>query len=110
MGPIKEERGSPQAEEIQKRPQSCDGEDDASSVSPEALGNDLPQGYFYSLSSMEAMAGFCLSAISAYIFLLIPTNILTDINADIEPSPYVSWVNIARTLALSFTCTILGRR
>lgn len=53
--------------------------------------------------------GFCLSAISAYIFLLFPTNILTYINADIGPSPFVSWVNIARTLALSFTYTILGR-
>ena len=27
----------------------------------------------------------------------------------IGPSPYISWVNIARTLALSFTYTILGR-
>lgn len=25
------------------------------------------------------------------------------------PSPYISWVNIARTLAMSFTYTILGR-
>lgn len=25
------------------------------------------------------------------------------------PSPYISWVNIARTLSLSFTYTILGR-
>ncbi|KAK6218219.1 hypothetical protein LQW54_002973 [Pestalotiopsis sp. IQ-011] len=109
MESIKEERGSPQAEEIEKVPQRRDLEDDASSISPEALGDDLPKGYFYSLPFLGAMAGFCLSAISAYIFLLFPTNILTYINADIGPSPYVSWVNIARTLALSFTYTILGR-
>ncbi|KAI0174481.1 fungal trichothecene efflux pump [Pestalotiopsis sp. NC0098] len=109
MESIKEERGVPQTEEIEKVPQKRDLDDDASSISPEALGDDLPKGYFYSLSFLGAMAGFCLSAISAYIFLLFPTNILTYINADIGPSPYVSWVNIARTLALSFTYTILGR-
>lgn len=30
-------------------------------------------------------------------------------NRLIGPSPYLSWINIARTLALSFTYTILGR-
>lgn len=34
---------------------------------------------------------------------------MTYINADIGPSDYISWFNIARTLALSFTYTILGR-
>ena len=53
--------------------------------------------------------GFCLSAISAYIFLILPTNVLTYINQDIGPSDYISWVNIARTLGLSFCYTILGR-
>ncbi|KAI0448870.1 fungal trichothecene efflux pump [Xylaria acuta] len=82
---------------------------DALSVRAEALGDDLPKGYFYSVGFLGALAGFCLSSISAYIFLLFPTNILTYINADIGPSPYISWVNIGRTLALSFTYTILGR-
>ncbi|KAI0509092.1 fungal trichothecene efflux pump [Xylaria bambusicola] len=84
-------------------------DDDAVSVRKEALGDDLPKGYFYSPRFLGALAGFCLSSISAYIFLLFPTNILTYINADIGPSPYISWVNIGRTLALSFTYTILGR-
>ena len=43
------------------------------------------------------------------MFLLMPTSILTIINKDIGPSNYIAWVNIARTLALSFTYTILGR-
>ncbi|KAI3324649.1 fungal trichothecene efflux pump [Xylariaceae sp. AK1471] len=84
-------------------------DDDAISVRKEALGDDLPKGYFYSVGFLGALAGFCLSSISAYIFLLFPTNILSYINADIGPSPYISWVNIGRTLALSFTYTILGR-
>ncbi|GAW11571.1 hypothetical protein ANO14919_009180 [Xylariales sp. No.14919] len=84
-------------------------DDDSISIRKEALGDDLPKGYFYSVGFLGALAGFCLSSISAYIFLLFPTNILTYINADIGPSPYISWVNIGRTLALSFTYTILGR-
>ncbi|KAI0975287.1 fungal trichothecene efflux pump [Xylaria arbuscula] len=84
-------------------------DDDAVSVHKEALGDNLPKGYFYSVRFLGALFGFCLSSISAYIFLLFPTNILTYINADIGPSPYISWVNIGRTLALSFTYTILGR-
>lgn len=100
--------------------------DDASSIRSEALGDDLPPGYFHSMQFIGTVTGFALSAISAYIFLLMPTSILTTINADIGehratrsvrtvlipsagPSPYLSWVNIARTLALSFTYTILGR-
>ncbi|GAP85261.1 putative trichothecene efflux pump [Rosellinia necatrix] len=86
-----------------------DRDDDAVSVRKEALGDDLPEGYFYSIGFLGALAGFCLSSISAYIFLLFPTNILAFINADIGPSPYISWVNIGRTLALSFTYTVLGR-
>ncbi|KAI0466669.1 fungal trichothecene efflux pump [Xylaria cf. heliscus] len=82
---------------------------ESDSVRKEALGDDLPKGYFYSVGFLGALAGFCLSSTSAYIFLLFPTNILSYINADIGPSPYISWVNIGRTLALSFTYTILGR-
>ncbi|KAI8622965.1 fungal trichothecene efflux pump [Xylariaceae sp. FL1651] len=84
-------------------------DDDAISVREEALGKDLPKGYFYSIGFIGALVGFCLSSISAYIFLLFPTNILSFINADIGPSPYIAWVNVGRTLALSFTYTILGR-
>ena len=57
--------------------------DDASSIRSEALGDDLPPGYFYSLQFIGTVTGFALSAISAYIFLLMPTSILTTINADI---------------------------
>ncbi|KAM0327090.1 hypothetical protein ACHAQA_006217 [Verticillium albo-atrum] len=94
-----------------EKPNEQDGiiRDDASSIRSEALGDNLPPGYFYSPRFIGCMTGFCLSAISAYIFLILPTNVLTYINADIGPSPYISWVNIARTLGLSFCYTILGR-
>ncbi|CAM1505005.1 Fc.00g106420.m01.CDS01 [Cosmosporella sp. VM-42] len=82
---------------------------DASSINSLALGDDLPDGYFTSVKFLGTLAGFCFSAISAYLFLILPTNILTYINNDIGPSNYIAWVNIARTLALSFTYTILGR-
>ncbi|KAF7563973.1 hypothetical protein G7046_g163 [Stylonectria norvegica] len=82
---------------------------DASSINSAALGDDLPPGYFWSPKFLGAILGFCLSAISAYLFLILPTNVLSYINADIGPSDYISWVNIARTLSLSFTYTILGR-
>ncbi|CAK7217084.1 hypothetical protein SCUCBS95973_003031 [Sporothrix curviconia] len=82
---------------------------DSVSINSAALGDDLPPGYFYSKNFLGTLLGFCLSAISAYMFVLMPTNILSYINADIGPSSYSAWINIARTLALSFTYTILGR-
>ncbi|KAI1843562.1 hypothetical protein JX265_007346 [Neoarthrinium moseri] len=111
MHDIKNAPQTGQVEDLEKHTSSRpDGNgDDASSIRSEALGDNLPQGYFYSLRFIGAITGFCLSALSAYIFLILPTNVLTYINADIGPSPYISWVNIARTLALSFTYTILGR-
>ncbi|KJR88486.1 siderophore iron transporter [Sporothrix schenckii 1099-18] len=86
-----------------------DRDSDSISINAAALGDDLPPGYFYSLGFLGTLIGFCLSAISAYMFVILPTNILSYINEDIGPSKYTAWVNIARTLALSFTYTILGR-
>ncbi|OTB01318.1 hypothetical protein M426DRAFT_323587 [Hypoxylon sp. CI-4A] len=101
------EKSSSPVEQIVRFEKEID--DDASSIRSAALGDDLPKGYFYSVGFLGAVAGFCLSAISAFIFLLFPTNVLIYINQDIGPSPYIAWVNIARTLSLSFTYTILGR-
>jgi MFS family permease len=53
--------------------------------------------------------GLCLAQIAAYIFLILPTNVLTYINEDIGPSQSVSWVNIARTLAESTMFLVSGR-
>ncbi|KAK5630424.1 hypothetical protein RRF57_006139 [Xylaria bambusicola] len=85
-------------------------DDDTMSVRREALGDDLPKGYFYSPRFLGALAGFCLSSISAYIFLLFPTNILTYINADIGMTQSLHflgqyWPNIGLVIYLH----ILGR-
>ena len=53
--------------------------------------------------------GFCLGLISAGIFLLLPTSVLTYINADIGPSKNIVWVNIGRLLAESCVFLLVGR-
>ncbi|GKT56071.1 trichothecene efflux pump [Colletotrichum tofieldiae] len=50
--------------------------DDNSSIRSEALGDELPPGYYYSPQFLGAMA-------VAYLFLILPTNVLSFINADI---------------------------
>ncbi|KAK7224986.1 hypothetical protein V2G26_012989 [Clonostachys chloroleuca] len=94
---------------IEQEKEKAKRDSDADSVNSAALGDDIPPGYFYSPRFLGCLLAFCLSAISAYLFLILPTNILTYINEDIGPSSYISWFNIARTLSLSFTYTILGR-
>ncbi|KAH7029838.1 fungal trichothecene efflux pump [Microdochium trichocladiopsis] len=73
-------------------------DNDSDSIRSEALGDNLPPGYFWSPRFIGTVVGFALSAISAYLFLILPTNVLTYINAD-----------IARTLSLSAAYTVLGR-
>lgn len=53
--------------------------------------------------------GLSLGQVSAYIFLILPTNVLTYIDADIGPSKNIVWVNIARSLAESCMFLIVGR-
>lgn len=53
--------------------------------------------------------GLSLGQVSAYIFLLLPTNVLIYIDADIGPSENIVWVNIARSLAESCMFLIVGR-
>ncbi|TRX95059.1 hypothetical protein FHL15_004144 [Xylaria flabelliformis] len=77
---------------------------DTISVRKEALGDDLPKGYFYSVGFLGALA------VSTSPCSVGTTRIgKTDDAVRPGPSPYISWVNIGRTLALSFTYTILGR-
>ncbi|KAI1258440.1 fungal trichothecene efflux pump [Xylariaceae sp. FL1019] len=107
--PFDHEKGSQDSGRMSTPVHYDDDRSDATSIREEALGRDLPDGYFYSVGFIGNVVAFCLSSISAYIFLLFPTTILSYINADIGPSPYLSWVNVGRTLGLSFTYTILGR-
>lgn len=67
--------------------------DDASSINSEAIGDNLPPGYFRSWRFIGAFTGFCLAGLSAYLFLILPTNIISYISADLGGSEYISWVS-----------------
>ncbi|KAF2735572.1 fungal trichothecene efflux pump [Polyplosphaeria fusca] len=82
---------------------------DALSINDAARGDDLPDKYFLSFHFIGTFVGLCLAQIAAYIFLILPTNVLPFINEDIGPSANLSWVNIARTLAESTMFLVSGR-
>ncbi|KAF2814997.1 fungal trichothecene efflux pump [Mytilinidion resinicola] len=79
------------------------------SINEVARGDTIPDNYFYSLPFLGTMAGLCLAQMSAYIFLILPTNVLTYINEDIGPDKNIAWVNIGRTLAESAMFLVSGR-
>ncbi|KAF2476712.1 fungal trichothecene efflux pump [Lindgomyces ingoldianus] len=82
---------------------------DSLSINDAARGDNLPDNYFLSVSFIGTLIGLCLAQIAAYIFLILPTNVLTFIDEDIGPSKNISWVNIARTLAESTMFLVSGR-
>ncbi|KAF2254749.1 fungal trichothecene efflux pump [Trematosphaeria pertusa] len=82
---------------------------DILSINDVARGDNLPDNYFMSWMFIGTLIGLCLGQISAYIFLILPTNVLSYINADIGPSQNTAWVNIARTLAESTMFLVSGR-
>ncbi|KAJ4357516.1 uncharacterized protein N0V89_002092 [Didymosphaeria variabile] len=82
---------------------------DALSIKDAARGDNLPDNYFLSVAFIGTVAGLCLGQIAAYIFLILPTNVLTFIDEDIGPSKNLAWTNIARTLAESTMFLVSGR-
>ncbi|KAH7119864.1 fungal trichothecene efflux pump [Dendryphion nanum] len=79
------------------------------SLNDAARGDNLPDNYYMSVSFVGTVVGLCLGQIAAYIFLILPTNVLAFINEDIGPSQNTAWVNIARTLAESTMFLVSGR-
>jgi hypothetical protein len=53
---------------------------DALSIKDAARGDNLPNNYFLSFAFIGTVVGLCLGQIAAYIFLILPTNVLTFIN------------------------------
>jgi hypothetical protein len=53
---------------------------DALSIKDAARGDNLPSNYFLSVAFIGTVAGLCLGQIAAYIFLILPTNVLSFIN------------------------------
>ncbi|ORY09230.1 fungal trichothecene efflux pump [Clohesyomyces aquaticus] len=88
---------------------SKDKDSDELSINDAARGDHLPDNYFLSYQFIGTLVGLCLAQIAAYIFLILPTNVLAYINEDIGPSKNLSWVNIARTLAESTMFLVSGR-
>ncbi|CAK7202848.1 hypothetical protein SEUCBS139899_005575 [Sporothrix eucalyptigena] len=91
-----------------------DGQTDAAqlrdtSPAPEAFGDNLPPGYYRSSRFLGSVAAASLSAISAYLGWVMPANILSIIDADIGPSPNLTWVAISYTLCYSVSATLVGR-
>lgn len=59
---------------------------DALSIKEAARGDNLPENYFLSFAFIGTFVGLCLGQIAAYIFLLLPTNVLAFIN-EVRNSP-----------------------
>lgn len=55
------------------------------------------------------VVGLAFGVIAAYVIFVMSTSILIYINADIGPSPNISWVSIVRTLSQSVGFLIQGR-
>ncbi|CAK7232396.1 hypothetical protein SBRCBS47491_008255 [Sporothrix bragantina] len=83
--------------------------DDNGTVAEEATGENLPDGYYYSLDFLGTFTALCLSAMALYMYLLMPSAVLSTINAALGPSPLISWWAIGRTAAQSVTFTLVGR-
>lgn len=80
-----------------------------STVAEEATGEYLPDGYYYSFDFIGTFVALCLSSVALYMYLLMPSAVLTTINNALGPSPLISWWAIGRTAAQSVTFTLVGR-
>ncbi|KAF2651220.1 fungal trichothecene efflux pump [Lophiostoma macrostomum CBS 122681] len=96
-------------DEVLQEEYSPSRDSDGLSINEAARGDNLPDNYFLSWTFIGTVLGLCLAQIGAYIFLILPTNVLAYIDEDIGPSANLSWVNIARTLAESTMFLISGR-
>ncbi|CAK7207609.1 hypothetical protein SEUCBS139899_010419 [Sporothrix eucalyptigena] len=80
-----------------------------SGVAEEATGEHIPDGYYYSFDFIGTFIALCLSSIALYMYLLMPSAVLTSINNALGPSSLISWWAIGRTAAQSVTFTLVGR-
>ncbi|KAH8658641.1 fungal trichothecene efflux pump [Tricladium varicosporioides] len=88
----------------------ADGEIDY--VDTHALGGELdqmPAGYFYSYQFIGTVVAVCAASICAYLGWVLPANTLLLINADIGPSPDISWVATVWTLGTAIGFLLVGR-
>ncbi|OAG44818.1 hypothetical protein AYO21_00779 [Fonsecaea monophora] len=78
-------------------------------VAEEALGNDLPQGYFTSIHFIATLSAGGLGCLSGYLGWSLAANSLTFINDALGPSPDFLWLPLAYTLCNAVASVLVGR-
>ncbi|OAA64695.1 fungal trichothecene efflux pump [Niveomyces insectorum RCEF 264] len=84
-------------------------DDDSLSINEEALGTNIPPGYYRSFQFIGLVTGLCFGIIAAQVIFVMSTSVLSYTNQDIGPSANIAWVSIARTLGQSTIFLIQGR-
>ncbi|KPI41091.1 putative MFS-type transporter YusP [Cyphellophora attinorum] len=82
---------------------------DTYDIAESALGQNLPKNYYRSVGFIGTVVGLCFGNISNYTGWVLPSNSLLIINADIGPSPNITWVALSYTLGLTIGFLIIGR-
>ncbi|CAK7234211.1 hypothetical protein SBRCBS47491_008870 [Sporothrix bragantina] len=85
---------------------------DNGEITAEALGgmvDDLPKGYYRSMSFIGTMLALCLGQSSCYFGFVMPANVLTIINEDIGPNPNYVWIALIWNLTQAVAFVLVGR-
>ncbi|KAG8161826.1 hypothetical protein KVR01_008813 [Diaporthe batatas] len=81
-------------------------------VDLKAIGGDyatMHQGYFRSPQFLGTLTAQCLASICAYVAWVLPSNTLSLLNAELGPSPNITWVATVYTLGCSVGFLLVGR-
>ncbi|KAF2836149.1 fungal trichothecene efflux pump [Patellaria atrata CBS 101060] len=81
-------------------------------VDTHAIGgelNEMPKGYYTSVSFIGTVIAVCTGSICAYLGWVLPANTLALINADIGPSENMGWVSTVWVLGSAIGFLLVGR-
>ncbi|KAI5359648.1 Putative sugar transporter, major facilitator transporter Str1/Tri12, MFS transporter superfamily [Septoria linicola] len=78
-------------------------------IAPEAKGEDLPKGYYWSPSFIGTLAATCLAQISGYSGWVLPANTISLIVAELGPSEHAIWLAVSYQAGLSVGFLLIGR-
>jgi len=78
-------------------------------LAQEALGDDLPPGYFTSLQFWGTAFGVGLSCGNGYLGWVLASNSLTAINAELGPSEDLLWLPLAYIVTSAVGWVLFGR-
>ncbi|KAJ0121963.1 trichothecene efflux pump [Diaporthe amygdali] len=77
-----------------------------------AVGGDyamMQRGYFRSPQFLGTLTAQCLASICAYVSWVLPSNTLSLINAELGPSPNITWVATMFLIGCSIGFLLVGR-